>query len=103
MSDDNSNNNNTVPSGVDMTIPNKYNTETKERAIKEVPAPVWTFIPRDKLYAKDGLPNIDNLKKHLLKEGRVSPKDAIELIQRAATILRNEPNLLQLQDPITGK
>jgi hypothetical protein len=91
----------------------KDDTDYKSRVIKEVPAPyscfssinssrVWNYIPRDQLFDKDGLPIIDNLRKHLLKEGRVDPKDGIEIIQKAANILRDEPNLLQLQDPITG-
>jgi serine/threonine-protein phosphatase 2B catalytic subunit len=79
----------------------KDDTDYKSRVIKEVPAPVWNYIPREQLFDKDGLPQIDNLRKHLLKEGRVDPKDGIEIIQKAANILRDEPNLLQLQDPIT--
>jgi serine/threonine-protein phosphatase 2B catalytic subunit len=69
--------------------------------VKDVSAPLWTYIDTKELFDDDGLPNIPKLKKHLLKEGRVSPKDAITLIQKAAVIFRNEPNLLQLQDPIT--
>jgi serine/threonine-protein phosphatase 2B catalytic subunit len=70
--------------------------------VKDVPAPLWTYLETKELFADDGLPNINTLKKHLLKEGRLNPKDAITLIQKAAVIFRNEPNLLQLQDPITG-
>lgn len=73
-----------------------------ERVMKDVPAPVWNFIPANELFDTDGLPNIQNLKKHLLREGRVNPKDGMRLINKAAEILRDEPNLLQLQDPITG-
>jgi serine/threonine-protein phosphatase 2B catalytic subunit len=80
----------------------KDDTDYKSRVIKEVPAPVWNYIPREQLFDRDGLPIIDNLRKHLLKEGRVDPKDGIEIIQKAANILRDEANLLQLQDPITG-
>ncbi|KAL0489433.1 serine/threonine-protein phosphatase catalytic subunit [Acrasis kona] len=76
-------------------------TDYTQRAIKEVSAPVWNYIPREQLFDADGLPHIDNLRKHLLKEGRVDPKDAIDIIQQASNILRDEPNLLQLQDPIT--
>ncbi|KAF0978534.1 hypothetical protein FDP41_002354 [Naegleria fowleri] len=72
-----------------------------ERVMKDVPAPVWNFIPANELFDTDGLPNIQNLKKHLLREGRVNPKDGMRLINKAAEILRDEPNLLQLQDPIT--
>ena len=75
----------------------------QERVMKDVPAPVWNYIPANDLFDNDGLPNIQNLKKHLLREGRINPKDAIRLINKAAEILRDEPNLLQLQDPITGR
>lgn len=73
----------------------------QERVMKDVPAPVWNYIPANELFDTDGLPNIQNLKKHLLREGRINPKDAIRLVNKAAEILRDEPNLLQLQDPIT--
>ena len=76
---------------------------TDERVMKDVPPPQWTYIDSKELFDSDGLPNIPNIKKHLLKEGRLAPKDAITLIQKAAVLFRNEPNLLQLQDPITGK
>jgi len=56
-------------------------TDYTQRAVKEVSAPVWNYIPREQLFDTDGLPHIDNLRKHLLKEGRVDPKDAIDIIQ----------------------
>lgn len=80
----------------------KDEVDHKSRVMKEVPPPAWNYIPREQLFDKDGMPQIDNLRKHLLKEGRLDPKDGMEIIQKAANILREEPNLLQLQDPITG-
>ncbi len=73
-----------------------------ERVMKDVPAPIWKYMDAKELWADDGLPDITNLKRHLLHEGRLNPKDAITLVQKASAIFRKEPNLLQLQDPITG-
>jgi len=76
-----------------------------------VQAPKWEYLPREELYEQldggemsdegVGLPNCEVLKNHLAREGRLNPKDAIELVQRAADILKREANLLILQDPIT--
>ncbi len=38
----------------------------------------------------------------LAAPGRLAPEDAIELVQKTAAVLRQEPNLLRLNDPITG-
>ena len=47
------------------------------------------------------MPILANLKAHFLKEGLLAERDAAEIVNRAATILRKEPNLLRLNDPIT--
>lgn len=48
------------------------------------------------------LPDLDALRDHLALEGRLAPQDAIDLVRCAGEILRQEPNLLRLNDPITG-
>jgi len=92
--------NTSTPSPLDTSVVKKGQFD--ERVMKEVPAPLWSYLDSKDLYDENGEPNIAKLKSHLFKEGRIHPKDGIQLIQRAASLLRNEPNLLQLQDPITG-
>eukprot|EP00760_Papus_ankaliazontas_P033227 PhM_4_TR6248/c0_g1_i1/m.86699/K04348/PPP3C, CNA; serine/threonine-protein phosphatase 2B catalytic subunit len=73
----------------------------KERAMPEVPPPCWEPLPRSKLFDAKGLPILENLKEHFRREGLLAEKDAIEILNRCASILRKEPNLMRLQDPIT--
>eukprot|EP01064_Diplonema_japonicum_P036340 TRINITY_DN812_c4_g1_i1.p1 TRINITY_DN812_c4_g1~~TRINITY_DN812_c4_g1_i1.p1 ORF type:complete len:492 (+),score=91.16 TRINITY_DN812_c4_g1_i1:82-1476(+) len=73
----------------------------KDRAISDVPPPNWEPLPRNKVFDSKNMPLLGNLKAHFLKEGLLAERDAAELVNRAATILRKEPNLLRLNDPIT--
>eukprot|EP01002_Notosolenus_urceolatus_P015990 NODE_924_length_1683_cov_68.042228_g757_i0.p1 GENE.NODE_924_length_1683_cov_68.042228_g757_i0~~NODE_924_length_1683_cov_68.042228_g757_i0.p1 ORF type:complete len:502 (+),score=152.98 NODE_924_length_1683_cov_68.042228_g757_i0:104-1507(+) len=68
---------------------------------KDVPAPSWEPLDHDKVFDKDNKPQPKALKEWFLKEGLLSTRDALEIIQRAAVIFRKEPNLLSVQDPVT--
>jgi serine/threonine-protein phosphatase 2B catalytic subunit len=46
------------------------------------------------------VPNIDALRKHLLREGRLEKKELVELIKGASTIMRKEPNVLRMKEPV---
>lgn len=60
------------------------------------------FLAPEKLWKRDGKPNIEELEKHLTREGRLSKEDAYKIFRMVKQILRREPNLLKLKDPITG-
>ena len=53
---------------------------------------------------KDGqrVPNLAFIKDHFCREGRLKEEQAIEIIEGATKILDAEPNMLQVQAPITG-
>ena len=34
--------------------------------------------------------------------GRLEAKDVITIVERAGAILRSEPNVVEIQDPLTG-
>lgn len=72
-----------------------------ERTMKSVPAANWEALPRAKVFDAKGIPITENLKVHFAREGLLAEADAIEIINRAGTILRKEPNLMRLQDPVT--
>jgi serine/threonine-protein phosphatase 2B catalytic subunit len=90
---------------------------TQERVVKEVQAPAFSK-PTDEefLLPDDGTgtvtgeggpwegrkPNHAFLKNHFYREGRLTEEQALFIIQRASEILRNEPNLLEIDAPITG-
>ncbi|KAI8065262.1 serine/threonine-protein phosphatase 2B catalytic subunit A1 [Gongronella butleri] len=76
---------------------------TKERVIKDVPAPIVTLPSDDEFWSKErpGLPDIHFLKNHFYREGRLTEEQALHIIEKGSEILRNEPNLLEVSAPIT--
>lgn len=48
-------------------------------------------------------PDIAFLKNHFYREGRISEDHAIWIIEKATALLRVEPNVLQIDAPITGR
>lgn len=47
-------------------------------------------------------PDIAFLKNHFYREGRLTEEQAMFILDRATEILRSEPNLLEVDAPITG-
>lgn len=47
-------------------------------------------------------PDIAFLKNHFYREGRLTEDQALFIIERASELLRQEPNLLEIDAPITG-
>lgn len=54
------------------------------------------FSPQDRTK-----PNIQFLKQHFYREGRLTEQQALWIIKKGAEILRSEPNLLEMDAPIT--
>ena len=47
-------------------------------------------------------PNIAFLKNHFYREGRVTEEQALYILEKGTELLRAEPNLLQVDAPVTG-
>lgn len=76
---------------------------TVERVVKSVPAPA-TNIPTDEEFfdPKDpSKPNLEFLKQHFYREGRISQEHALYIITTATKILEREPTLLEVDAPVT--
>ncbi|KAJ1558871.1 3',5'-cyclic-nucleotide phosphodiesterase (PDEase) (3':5'-CNP) [Nowakowskiella sp. JEL0078] len=89
--------------------PRKYFTEsgeevlTTDRLTKDVIAPA-TKVPTDQEFysKKDSTkPDLENLKNHFFKEGRLTENQALFIINKGLEVLRKEPNLLEIDAPIT--
>lgn len=63
-----------------------------------------TKIPTDEEFfdpVKTDLPNLEFLREHFIHEGRLSESQALAILTGGSAILKNEPNLLYVDAPIT--
>ncbi|MCQ2816066.1 MAG: metallophosphoesterase [archaeon] len=72
-----------------------------DRVVKEVkPIPMFTLSSKI-LFPKTDLPNYKALKEHLQKEGKLEKNDIIKLIKLFKDIIKDEPNITKINDPVT--
>lgn len=69
----------------------------------EVQAPALSTPSDDMFWSPDdpSKPNLQFLKTHLYREGRLTEEQALWIIHAGTEILRSEPNLLEMDAPIT--
>lgn len=76
--------------------------------LAQVPEPAW-FKPADEQLfmtnatTRRSLPNPAFLREHFLREGRLTEAQAVHIVNEATRVLTAEPNMLELQGPISGK
>ncbi|CAK7243669.1 MAG: 3',5'-cyclic-nucleotide phosphodiesterase (PDEase) (3':5'-CNP) [Sporothrix thermara] len=79
------------------------NVSTTERVCKDVQAPA-TYKPTDEQFYSDEThtkPNIAFLKQHFYREGRLTEEQVLFILRKGTELLRAEPNLLEMDAPIT--
>ena len=76
---------------------------TQERVCKEVQAPAVTIPTDEQFYSgpDKSKPNLPFLKQHFCREGRLSNEQSLFILRKGAEVLRQEPNLLEMDAPIT--
>ncbi|TPX62007.1 hypothetical protein SpCBS45565_g07113 [Spizellomyces sp. 'palustris'] len=95
-----------LPQNVDFTVhvmDNGDKVSTIERVIKDVTAPA-VFKPTDEQFwsKKDtSKPDIDFLKNHFIREGRLTEEQALSILTQGTELLKKEANLLEVDAPIT--
>ncbi|KAL1974722.1 hypothetical protein VTN31DRAFT_4926 [Thermomyces dupontii] len=85
------------------TMEDGTQVSTLERVCKDVQAPAL-IIPGDDLFwspEDPSKPNLQFLKQHFYREGRLTEEQALWIINTGTEILRQEPNLLEMDAPIT--
>ncbi|KAG0646656.1 Serine threonine-phosphatase 2B catalytic subunit [Hyphodiscus hymeniophilus] len=85
------------------TMEDGSQVSTMERLPVDVQAPAMTpptdqqfFSPQD-----PSKPNLQFLKQHFYREGRLTEEQALYIIEEGTKVLKQEPNLLEMDAPIT--
>ncbi|KAL4868525.1 hypothetical protein BDV12DRAFT_169611 [Aspergillus spectabilis] len=76
---------------------------TTERVVKEVQAPALNTPTDEQFWDPEdpSKPNLQFLKQHFYREGRLTEDQALWIIQAGTQVLKAEPNLLEMDAPIT--
>lgn len=72
-------------------------------SITEVQAPAFNTPTNEQFWSSEDptKPDLKFLKQHFFREGRLTEEQALWIINTGASILRSEPNLLEMDAPIT--
>ncbi|KAG7123427.1 Serine/threonine-protein phosphatase 2B catalytic subunit like [Verticillium longisporum] len=85
------------------TMEDGTQVNTMERVCKDVQAPAMQK-PTDEQFFHDethSKPDINFLKQHFYREGRLTEEQALWILKKGTEVLRAEPNLLEMDAPIT--
>ncbi|KAI9850310.1 MAG: 3',5'-cyclic-nucleotide phosphodiesterase (PDEase) (3':5'-CNP) [Thelocarpon superellum] len=76
---------------------------TNERVCKDVQAPAFNPPSQQQFFSPHDptKPNLQYLKQHFYREGRLTEQQALWIIETGTEVLRSEPNLLEMDAPIT--
>ncbi|KAI8977102.1 serine/threonine protein phosphatase calcineurin catalytic subunit Ppb1 [Mycotypha africana] len=76
---------------------------TTDRIYTKVEAPAFNKPTNEELFSKErpGLPNLEFLREHFRKEGRLTDEQALKILHDTNELLKKEPNLLRIPAPIT--
>ncbi|CAG8629914.1 17992_t:CDS:10, partial [Cetraspora pellucida] len=76
---------------------------TLDRYCKDVQAPAVHKPTDEEFFSKDDpeKPDIQFLKNHFYREGRITEEQALFIIHKGTELLKQEPNLLEVDAPIT--
>jgi len=75
--------------------------------LQQVPPPTAHQPTDEELFVSNSygemLPNADFLKQHFFHEGRLTEAQALYILQKATTLLSREPNLVNVESPVTSE
>ncbi|KAF2816302.1 serine/threonine protein phosphatase 2B catalytic subunit [Mytilinidion resinicola] len=85
------------------TMEDGSQVSTMERVCKDVQAPAFHPPTQDQFLSPQdrNKPNLPFLKQHFYREGRLTEDQALWIIRKGTEILKNEPNMLEMDAPIT--
>lgn len=72
-----------------------------DRMVKDIKPPPHRPLKQELLFpGKSGIPDWRVLRDHLSREGRLEKKHVLKIINDTATLLKTEPNLVKVKDPV---
>lgn len=76
---------------------------TAERVVKEVAYPASRLPTDDEFYSKTkpGYPDLEHLKQHFCREGRLTEDQAASILQKATEVFKKESTVLDVDAPVT--
>ncbi|KAJ4293329.1 3',5'-cyclic-nucleotide phosphodiesterase (PDEase) (3':5'-CNP) [Kalmusia sp. IMI 367209] len=85
------------------TMEDGTQVSTLERVCKDVQAPAFHPPTQDQFLSPQDRtkPNLQFLKQHFYREGRLTEEQALWIIRKGTEVLKSEPNLLEMDAPIT--
>lgn len=85
------------------TMEDGQQVSTQERVCKDVQAPAFKPPTEEQFRSPHdrNKPNLQFLKQHFYREGRLTEDQALWIIQMGTEVLKSEPNLLEMDAPIT--
>ncbi|QDS68663.1 3',5'-cyclic-nucleotide phosphodiesterase (PDEase) (3':5'-CNP) [Venturia effusa] len=85
------------------TMEDGSQVSTAERVCKDVQAPAFHPPTQDQFLSPTDRtkPNLQFLKQHFYREGRLTEEQALWIIRKGTEVLQAEPNLLEMDAPIT--
>ncbi|KAI8816163.1 Metallo-dependent phosphatase-like protein [Fimicolochytrium jonesii] len=85
------------------TLENGDKVSTVERFAKDVPPPAVHKPTEEEFWSKKdpSKPDHEFLRNHFFREGRLTQEQALRIIKRGTELLKEEPNLLDVEAPIT--
>ncbi len=89
-------------SAEEKKIKKKKKPDTVSRALTHVLPPLDVRLSIEELFSgEDGSINIDKLRHHLKREGRLTEEAAMELVKQGTRLFTKEKTLLELKTPLS--
>ncbi|KDQ60000.1 hypothetical protein JAAARDRAFT_32368 [Jaapia argillacea MUCL 33604] len=85
------------------TLEDGSTVSTQERVVKDIQAPAMSTPTDAQFFSRQDptKPDIGFLKNHFYREGRLKEEQALYILEKGTELLRAEPNVLQVDAPIT--
>jgi len=71
-----------------------------DRKVKDVEPPPYLPLKDELMWNSDGVPNWETIREHVRKEGKISKDNMVKLIGLATDIIKKEPNVVYMQEPV---